>query len=383
MFSYGSSLRYNFDRSKRTKSRQSRHHYNYFIQQRQSPSVLSLFISVAFTIFMIATSFSRIITTSDAFILLPKRASVSKTSSSVVKNNPPAFWFSKLHQSTGKIAEIVTLSDTTEAIKTMNTIPTIPPLSKMAKRVYWIRHGEVINPGAGQNKSVFYGSMDVPLSPFGQQEAIAAGKFLSQHEIIGPLSKIYSSNLTRAIYGAEQVRILQQQQQHNEGTPSPLEVIQVPGFMELNRGEWCGKTIHEIGQEQMDKFNNCDESVTPADGESYREFNSRVLQARNDIVLQELDFGQCAAVVSHLQVTRCIVADALQRPLNEVSKISIATASITCIDYEYGDVNSDGTNDAELNKNNIILPKQQNDSFPILQTRYRFTQKYGWCQLTM
>jgi broad specificity phosphatase PhoE len=243
-------------------------------------------------------------------------------------------------------------------------IPTIPPLSNTAKRVYWIRHGEVINPGAGQNKSVFYGSMDVPLSPFGQQEAIAAGTFLSQHDIVGPLSKVYSSNLTRAIYGAEQVRILQQQQQQQQqpdadGSSLPKEVIQVPGFMELNRGEWCGKTIHEIGQEQMDRFNHCDESVTPDGGESYREFNDRVLRARNDIVLRQLDFGQSAAVVSHLQVTRCIVADALQKPLQEVSKIPIATASITCIDYEYGDVNLDGTNDGVLNQSDLVLPKTQ------------------------
>ena len=131
--------------------------------------------------------------------------------------------------------------------------------------------------------------------------------------------------------------------------------------MELNRGAWCGKTIHEIGQDQMDQFNNGDESVTPMNGESYREFNDRVMKARNDIVLQQLELGQCAAVVSHLQVTRCIVADALQKPLNEISKISIATASITCIDYEYNDdddaEDSDATNNAK--NNGAKLPQKQ------------------------
>ena len=345
-----------------------RHHRNNIIHRRQHSS---LFVVAAITaIFMIVTrTTGTSISRSNAFILFPKResitTSIAKTSTSVSKKIPPTFWCNQLYQNNKEITEPNTLSDTTSTttIDVMNTTgtPTIPPLSKTAKRVYWIRHGEVINPGAGQNKSVFYGSMDVPLSSFGQQEAIAAGKFLSQFDIVGPLSKIYSSNLTRAIYGAEQVRILQQQQ--NEGPP--IEVIQVPGFMELDRGEWCGKTIQEIGQEQMDKFNDGDKTVTPANGESYREFNHRVLLARNDIVLQQLDFGQCAAVVSHLQVTRCIVADALQKPINEVSKISIATASITCIDYEHGDMNGSGGTDRELDATNIVrlVPKKQTIHF--------------------
>lgn len=295
---------------------------------------------------MVGSYVSRNIHTSTAFTLLPKLESIipiPKTAHSVIKKFQTA--------GSKETTESDTLSTTITSTAMMNTVPSIPPLSKTAKRVYWIRHGEVINPGAAQNKSVFYGSMDVSLSSFGQQEAIAAGKFLSQRDVVGPLSKIYSSNLTRAIYGAEQVRILQQtQEETGSDTSPPLEVTQVPGFMELDRGEWCGKTLQEIGPEQMDKFNKCDESVTPLGGESYREFNDRVMKARNDIVLQQLEFGQCAAVVSHLQVTRCIVADALQKPLQEVSKIPIATASITCIDYEYTDATKEGeSNTDEMN----------------------------------
>ncbi len=302
---------------------------------------------------MVVTYVSRNIHTSTAFTLLPKLESiisVTKTAHSVIKKFQTA--------GSKETTESDTFSTTITSTAMMNTVPAIPSLSKTAKRVYWIRHGEVVNPGAAQNKSVFYGSMDVSLSSFGQQEAIAAGKFLSQRDVVGPLSKIYSSNLTRAIYGAEQVRILQQKQEEGSDTSPPLEVTQVPGFMELDRGEWCGKTLQEIGPEQMDKFNYCDDSVTPLGGESYREFNDRVMKGRNDIVLQQLEFGQCAAVVSHLQVTRCIVADALQRPLQEVSKIPIATASITCIDYEYSDATKDGESNTD-ETNLAKLPSSQ------------------------
>ena len=47
--------------------------------------------------------------------------------------------------------------------------PQLPPIAPMSKRLFWIRHGEVINPGG--DRDVFYGSMDVPLSALGEIEA--------------------------------------------------------------------------------------------------------------------------------------------------------------------------------------------------------------------
>jgi Histidine phosphatase superfamily (branch 1) len=235
MFRCSSSCRCSSDKSSQTKSKTLRHNCKCNIirqQQRQQTSVSSSVLIVVYAIFML-TTLSRNINTSNAFILLPKQATISTSvAKSVVSLNCPTGWFTKLYQSTKKTTESVL-----PVIDTMDTIPNIPPLPKTAKRVYWIRHGEVINPGAGQNKSVFYGSMDVPLSSFGQEEAIAAGKFLSQQDIVGPLSNVYSSNLTRAIYGAEQVRIRQHQAQ-DETSSAPSEVIQVPGFMESWRMVW-------------------------------------------------------------------------------------------------------------------------------------------------
>jgi broad specificity phosphatase PhoE len=53
-----------------------------------------------------------------------------------------------------------------------------------------------------------------------------------------------------------------------------------------------------------------------------------------DVVLSQLEPMQSAVVVSHLQVTRSIVSDALGLPTAEMTKLPVATASITCIDYE-------------------------------------------------
>ena len=68
--------------------------------------------------------------------------------------------------------------------------PELPPIAPTAKPLFLVRHGEVINPG--RDRPVFYGAMDVPLSPLGEGEARAAAQFLQQYD----LQKIACSPLT-------------------------------------------------------------------------------------------------------------------------------------------------------------------------------------------
>ena len=87
---------------------------------------------------------------------------------------------------------------------TNNEGPALPPLAPTAKRLFLVRHGEVINPGG--DRPVYYGALDVPLSPLGQQEATAAARYLAQYA----LAHVFCSPLSRAVYGAEQIAQLQQ-----------------------------------------------------------------------------------------------------------------------------------------------------------------------------
>ena len=162
--------------------------------------------------------------------------------------------------------------------------------------------------------------MDVPLSPLGESEAKAAALYLEQFD----LDLVVSSPLSRAVFGAEQVLGLQNKE---------MAVVKMEGFKELDRGSWCGQTKDEIGAEAMAKFDACDESVTPEGGESYITLKERVLQGR-DAVLDRLPAGKAAAIVSHLQVTRSMLSDALGIPTAEMAGLPIATASVTCIDYD-------------------------------------------------
>jgi broad specificity phosphatase PhoE len=179
----------------------------------------------------------------------------------------------------------------------------------------------------GGDRAVYYGAMDVPLSPLGELEAIEAGAYLSKFN----LQHVASSPLSRAKFGAKQV--LTRQTAVDEKNNDTTDIIIFDGFRELDRGSWCGKTKDEIGAELMARFDACDESVTPGDGgESYRTLKARVLKARDEL-LAITDVGRASAIVSHLQVTRAMLSEAMGLDIQELAGLKIATASITCIDY--------------------------------------------------
>ena len=151
----------------------------------------------------------------------------------------------------------------------------------------------------------------------------AAGAYLKQFN----LQHIAASPLSRAVFGAQQVIARQKGQNEDK----ELKIYE--GFTELDRGSWCGKTKEEIGDDMMARFDACDESITPEGGESYPTLKSRVLAARDEL-LDMTSPGEASAVVSHLQVTRSMLSDALGIPTEEMAALKIATASITCIDYD-------------------------------------------------
>ena len=170
--------------------------------------------------------------------------------------------------------------------------------------------------------------MDVSLSPLGELEAIEAASYLSRYN----LQHVASSPLKRAIFGARQV-LARQPLSTDENNNDSNDINIFDGFKELDRGAWCGLTKDEIGAENLARFDACDESVTPRDGgESYPTLKDRVLKARDEL-LQITDVGCSSALVSHLQVTRVILSEALGMRVDELAGLGIATASITCIDY--------------------------------------------------
>lgn len=153
------------------------------------------------------------------------------------------------------------------------------------------------------------------LSSLGKQEAKAAAEHLNEYV---DLDHVFSSPLKRAVYGATKVLQLQKEKQQDKELPSSLqEVVTFDGFTELDRGDWCGKTKAEIGEEMMARFDACDLSITPKNGESFPALKNRVIEART-AALARMSPGQSGCVVSHLQVSRCIVSDAANVPVDQM-----------------------------------------------------------------
>lgn len=160
------------------------------------------------------------------------------------------------------------------------------------------------------------------LSPLGEKEAQAAAAYLQQYQ----LSTVFCSPLKRAIYGAEQVAAAQ-----SSNAGSAVTILE--GFTELERGAWRGKTKDEIGLENLARFDACDETITPEGGESYPALKARVMEALTT-ALSQLEPGEAGAIVSHLQVTRSMLSEALGIPTEKMTQLPVATASVTCIDYK-------------------------------------------------
>ncbi|KAL3788416.1 hypothetical protein ACHAW5_001028 [Stephanodiscus triporus] len=210
----------------------------------------------------------------------------------------------------------------------VESVPLLDPVPDGFKRLFMVRHGEVINPGG--DRAVYYGAMDVSLSPLGEVEAIEAASYLSRFH----LQHVASSPLSRAKFGA--CRVLERQSPpcgERQSAVSNNDVIILEGFKELDRGSWCGLTKEEIGPDMLARFDACDESVTPGGGgESYPALKSRVINARDEL-LRMTDAGRASAIVSHLQVTRAMLSEALGMDVTQMAGLKIATASISCVDY--------------------------------------------------
>mmetsp|Transcript_37482 Transcript_37482/g.67799 ORF Transcript_37482/g.67799 Transcript_37482/m.67799 type:complete len:264 (-) Transcript_37482:48-839(-) len=191
-------------------------------------------------------------------------------------------------------------------------------------RLYIVRHGAVIPPG--NRKGAIYGGADVELSEQGKEEAEAAADYLLEEA--PDLDAVYSSNLSRAIYGAEKIA---------EGRN--LKVVTDARFTEINRGVWVGLNKAEIEErypehvKQIGSLSNfeADTEFSQHGGESYRAVGRRVLAARDDLLAKH--HGQTVCLVCHNWVTAALLGSALGLSTEEWYTLKIPTASVSLVEY--------------------------------------------------
>ena len=146
---------------------------------------------------------------------------------------------------------------------------------------------------------MIYGGIDIPLSTQGEAEAVAAAQTL-----VGNGEKVdicWSSPLSRAVYGTERIA---------EACGLELgAIIKHDGFREVDRGDWVGLSMEEIGAEPWAEW-NASPDYREHNGEALADVAARVLAAKEEL-LEQSPWGSTTALTSHMWVTRSILADAL------------------------------------------------------------------------
>jgi alpha-ribazole phosphatase len=153
-------------------------------------------------------------------------------------------------------------------------------------RVLFIRHAETAMAGR------FCGHSDPDLNAQGQAQLTGLAQALSTETIGG----VYSSDLRRAQSTAQAIAA-------GRNVPVTLR----PALREIHFGEWEGLSWPEI--EQMDpeyarSWVDGYPHITAPSGESFAEFEARILQEVNDLIHHNLG---SIAVVTHAGVLRLVL----------------------------------------------------------------------------
>ncbi|MFN3406361.1 MAG: histidine phosphatase family protein [Caldimicrobium sp.] len=124
------------------------------------------------------------------------------------------------------------------------------------KNIFLIRHGPV----AKEYKEVFYGQLDVPLSPEGEELSQRFVKEFSSLEI----NAIFSSPAQRALYPAQLL-----------AKEKKLPLIVKEELKEINYGAWTGRLRVEVMREPLYWERLKKDYLAPPGGESIRALRER------------------------------------------------------------------------------------------------------------
>lgn len=170
-----------------------------------------------------------------------------------------------------------------------------------------LRHGEPVG------GSRYRGQIDDPLGDKGWAQMRAA---------VGdahPWDRIISSPLTRCSDFAREL-----------ATRHALPLAMDPRLMELGFGEWEGRTAAELMRTDADilaRFWRDPLHHTPPGGETLPAFQTRVVDAWNDLLAQHR--GRHLLLVCHAGVIRLLLSHALGMPLAHMFRIQVANAGLS------------------------------------------------------
>ena len=112
-----------------------------------------------------------------------------------------------------------------------------------------------------------------------------------------------------------------------------LDLVEEPGFAEMEFGTWDGLTFAEARDRYPDEVQAWLGSldVAPGGGESFREVEARVLAGLERVL--ERYAGKTVLVVSHVTPIKTLVARAVDAPLSALFRMELSTASVSVVSF--------------------------------------------------
>lgn len=185
----------------------------------------------------------------------------------------------------------------------------------MATRLFLVRHGQV----AGYEEKRYNGQANIPLTDRGRGQIDQLCSLLAQQ----PLHAIYTSDLDRCTYGADQL-----------AAQTGLPAVRETAFREIHCGTWQGKAWSDLKQEfpaeWQARLRNIAHFRFPG-GESFHDAAARVRPALQSLLNQHR--GQNIVMFSHGGINRIVLLDALGAPLDCAFVIEQNYACLNIIDY--------------------------------------------------
>jgi len=180
-------------------------------------------------------------------------------------------------------------------------------------RIILVRHGET-DWNIGDKR--FRGTMDIPLSEYGLQQAEAVGLALQKENI----DAIYYSALSRTKQTAQAIR-----KYHPKA-----EFSEEPLLLDLNFGDWQGRTHKEVFKENPENeinWNYHPEKLVFPNGESWNDVFDRI--DRLFEMMKNEEEKDIVVFVSHRVVLSIILLYILNLDVNYFWTFNIDNASIT------------------------------------------------------
>lgn len=187
--------------------------------------------------------------------------------------------------------------------------------------VILVRHGRSTANTAG----VLAGRADgVSLDEVGREQASLAGERLASVPLVG----VVSSPLERCLQTAQFIIDRQPQAPF-----APMD----SGLVECDYGQWQGRTLKELATEELWKVVQSQPSAAAfPGGESLAAMQARAVAAirRRDAAFEsEHGPGAVWAAVSHGDVIKSILADALGTHLDMFQRLNVGPASVSIVHY--------------------------------------------------